>query len=94
MSKNTTPAERDTCHNLDAIQMIEQTIKTNRYFRNMTVLYNTLPHDIQYTAFKKILTYLEDSNKITHFKNGEVFWIFAENKSGLVDLEKNSIPLK
>ena len=47
-----------------------------------------------FQAFKKVLAYLEESNKIAYDKNGAVFWIFAKNKSGLVDLEKNSTLLK
>ena len=76
------------------IQMIEQMIESNHSFRNVTDLYNAMPRVVQHTTFKKVLTYLEKSNKIAYDKNGAVFWISAKNKSGLVDLEKNSIPLK
>ena len=80
--------------NLDTIQMIEQTIESHHDFRTVTELYDALPRGVQHATFKKVLTYLEESNKIAYDKNGAIFWIFAKNKSGLVDLEKNSIPLK
>ncbi len=80
--------------NLDTIQMIEQTIEKNHDFRTVTELYNVLPRGVQHATFKKVLVYLEESNKIAYDKNGAVFWIFARNKPGLINLEKNSISLK
>lgn len=80
--------------NLDTIEMIEQTIEQNHDFRTVTELYNALPRGVQHATFKRVLDYLEESNKIAYDKNGAVFWIFARNKQGLVHLEKNSIPLK
>ena len=80
--------------NLDTIEMIEQTIEKNHNFRTVTELYNALPRGVQHATFKKVLDYLEGSNKIAYDKNGAVFWIFARNKQGLVHLKKNSIPLK
>lgn len=80
--------------NLDTIQMIEQTIEKNHDFKTRTKLYNALPRGVQHTTFKKVLVYLEESNKIAYDKNGAVFWIFARNKPGLVNLKKNSISLK
>ena len=80
--------------NLDTIEMIEQTIEQNHDFRTVTELYNALPRGVQHATFKRVLDYLEGSNKIAYDKNGAVFWIFARNKQGLMHLEKNSIPLK
>ena len=80
--------------NLDTIEMIEQTIEQNHDFRTVTELYNALPRGVQHATFKRVLDYLEKSNKIAYDKNGAVFWIFARNKQGLMHLEKNSIPLK
>lgn len=80
--------------NLDTIEMIEQTIEQNHEFRTVTELYNALPRGVQHATFKRVLDYLEGSNKIAYDKNGAVFWIFARNKQGLMHLEKNSIPLK
>ena len=80
--------------NLDTIEMIEQIIEQNHDFRTVTELYNALPRGVQHATFKRVLDYLEKSNKIAYDKNGAVFWIFARNKQGLMHLEKNSIPLK
>jgi len=80
--------------NLDTIEMIEQIIEQNHDFRTVTELYNALPRGVQHATFKRVLDYLEGSNKIAYDKNGAVFWIFARNKQGLMHLEKNSIPLK
>jgi len=80
--------------NLATIEMIEQIIEKNHDFRTVTELYDVLPRGVQHATFKRILSYLEDSNKIAYDKNGALFWIFARNKAGLVNLEKNSVPLK
>ncbi len=96
MSKSAAVAAKKTTHSptLDTIQMVEQTIESNRDFRTATELYNALPRRIQHATFKKVLVCLEESNKIAYDKNGAVFWIFARDKPGLVGLEENSIPLK
>ena len=80
--------------NLDTIEMIEQIIEKNHDFRTVTELYNALPRGVQHATFKKVLGYLEESNKIAYDKNGAVFWIFARNKPGSDYLENNSIRLK
>ena len=80
--------------NLDTIVMIENTIEEKHDFRNSTELYRALPRGVQHATFKKVLVYLEESNKIAYDKNGVLFWIFARNKSGLVLLEKESTRLK
>ncbi|QLH06186.1 hypothetical protein C5F50_03150 [Nitrosopumilus ureiphilus] len=74
--------------------MIEQTIEKNHDFRTVTKLYDALPRGVQHATFKKVLVYLEDSNKIAYDKNGAVFWIFARNKPGLIELEQNSTLLR
>ena len=94
MSEDTILKTKTHNANLDTIQMIEQTIEKNHDFRTITDLYNALPRGVQHPTFKKVLVYLEDSNKIAYDKNGAVFWIFARNKPGLVILEKESTRLK
>ena len=89
-----TIAPKSHSPNLDTIEMIEQTIEKNHDFETVTRLYNALPRGVQHATFKKVLTYLEKSNKIAYDKNGAIFWIFARNKPGLIKLKKNSIPLK
>ena len=80
--------------NLDTIKMIEGVISKHRDFRNNTELYNMLPRGVQHATFKKVLEYLEQSNKIAYDKNGALFWIFAGNNSKIKNLERNSIRLK
>lgn len=94
MSESAVVAKKTHSPNLDTIRMIEQTIESNHDFRTATELYKALPRGVQHATFKKVLAYLEESNKIAYDKNGAVFWIFARNKPGLVGLEKNSISLK
>ncbi len=83
MSKTAALKKKSHSPNLDTIQMIEQTIEKNHGFRTVTELYGALPRGVQHATFKKVLTYLEESNKISYDKNGAVFWIFAKNKPGL-----------
>lgn len=78
----------------NTILIVEKTLKSNHDFKTITDLYNALPSGILYATFQKVLIYLEESNKIAYDKNGVIFWIFAENKSGLNNLHKKSIPLK
>lgn len=80
--------------NLDTIKMIEQTIEENHDFRTVTDLYNALPRRMQHATFKKVLVYLEESNKIAYDKNGAVFWIFTRTTPELDVLEQNSTLLR
>ena len=80
--------------NLDTIEMIEQTIEKNHDFKNITELYNALPRGVQYPTFKRVLQYLEQSNKIAYDRKGSVFWIFERNPDVSSSLEKNSVRLK
>ena len=93
MSKRAT-TKRVHSPNLDTIQMIEHVIESNHDFGTATELYNALPRGVQHATFKKVLDYLEESNKIAYDKGGAVFWIFARNKPGLVGLKKRSTSLK
>lgn len=94
MSQNTILEKKTHSPNLETIQMIEQTIEENHDFKTVTELYGALPRGVQHATFKKVLGYLENSNKIAYDKKGAVFWIFARNKPGLVILKKESTRLK
>lgn len=94
MSGTTILEKKTHSPNLETIQMIEDTIEKNHDFRTLTALYNALPRGTQHATFKKVLVYLEDSNKIAYDKNGAVFWIFARNKPELDVLEQNSTLLR
>ena len=94
MSVETTIQKKTHSPNLDTIEMVEELISEKHDFRTTTDLYDALPRGMQYATFKKVLDYLEKSNKIAFDKNGAVFWIFANNKPGLIELEQNSTRLK
>ena len=94
MSESPILEKRTHSPNLDTIQMIEKTIEDKHDFRTITELYHSLPRGVQYATFKKVLVYLEESNKISYDADGVIFWIFARNKSGLVVLEKESTQLR
>lgn len=94
MNKTTVFERKTHSPNLDTIEMIEETIEKNHDFKNITELYHTLPRGVQYATFKKVLDYLERSNKISYDKNGAVFWIFSKSKPGASSLEKHSVRLK
>lgn len=93
MGEDSTVAES---HNLnpDTMRMVEQAIKSLQDLETAAELYEALPRAVQYATFMKIPRRLEESNKIGYGRNGAVFWIFAENKPGLADLQMKSIRLK
>lgn len=80
--------------NLDSIEMIENIIEENHDFRTVTTLYNSLPRKMQHATFKRVLKYLEKSNKIAYDKNGAVFWIFERNEKDSDILEQQSTSLR
>ena len=94
MSVETTVQKKTHSPNLDTIEMVEELISEKHDFHTTTDLYDALPRGMQHATFKKVLDYLEKSNKIAFDKDGAVFWIFANNKPGLIELEKNSTLLK
>ena len=94
MSIEPTIQKKTHSPNLQTIEMIEEVISEKHDFHTRTDLYDALPRRMQHATFKKVLEYLEKSNKIAFDKNGAVFWIFANNKPGLIKLEQNSTRLK
>lgn len=65
--------------NLDTVLMVERLISKEREFASRNKLWRALPRQVQYQTFRKILEYLEDSNKIMIDKKGSVIWIFTDN---------------
>ena len=63
---------------LDTILMVEKAIKEAEKYPSRMELWRSLPKKIQYQTFKRILEYLESSNKIM-FNNREIIWIFPDN---------------
>lgn len=64
---------------LDTIEMVEKVIKKEKTFSSKNKLWRNLPKQVQYPTFKKILDYLESSNKIMYDKDEAIVWIFADN---------------
>ena len=63
---------------LDTILMVEKAIKEAKNYPTRMNLWRALPKKIQYQTFKRILDYLESSNKIM-FNSHEIVWIFPDN---------------
>ena len=64
--------------NLDTILMVEQAIKEAEAYPNKRSLWKSLPRQIQYQTFMRILEYLEASNKIL-FNGRSILWVAADN---------------
>jgi hypothetical protein len=64
---------------LDTIKMVESTLKKQKRYLTKNQLWRALPKQVQYPTFKKILDYLEESNKIIYDKDGTIVWVFADN---------------
>jgi hypothetical protein len=64
--------------NLQTILMVENAIKTSGAQQTKRRLWKSLPKQIQYQTFNRILQYLESSNKIT-FNTRKIAWIFPDN---------------
>jgi len=63
---------------LDTILMVEKAIiEAENYLTRMEV-WKSLPKQIQYQTFKRILEYLEASNKIV-FNGRKIVWVAADN---------------
>jgi hypothetical protein len=63
---------------LDTILMVENAIKESGSYPTKKELLESLPKKIQYQTFKRILDYLESSNKIM-FDSRKIIWIFPDN---------------
>ena len=63
---------------LDTILMVENTIREAGTYPTKKELLRSLPKQIQYQTFNRILEYLESSNKIV-FDERRIVWVFADN---------------
>jgi len=77
---------------LDTILMVENAIKESGSYPTKKELLESLPKKIQYQTFKRILSYLESSNKIM-FDSRKIIWIFPDNPK-LKRLLETSVKLK
>jgi len=63
---------------LDTILMVENAIRETRSYPTKKELLKSLPKQIQYQTFLRILEYLEGSNKIV-FDRRRIVWVFPDN---------------
>jgi DNA-binding transcriptional regulator YhcF (GntR family) len=63
---------------LDTILMVEKAIKEAETYPTKRELLKSLPRQIQYQTFNRILEYLESSNKIV-FDGRRIVWVFADS---------------
>ena len=77
---------------LDTILMVEKAIKQAKTYPTKKQLLQSLPKQIQYQTFNRILEYLESSNKIAVDKR-QIIWIFPDNPK-LKKLLETSIKLR
>jgi len=64
---------------LDTILMVEKAIKEAMEYPTRMGLWKALPRKIQYQTFKRILEYLEASNKII-FNGKNIVWCAVDNQ--------------
>ena len=63
---------------LDTILMVEKALRETKSYPTKKELLESLPKQIQYQTFNRILEYLESSNKIV-FDGRRIVWVFADN---------------
>lgn len=77
---------------LDTILMVENANREAKTYQTKMALLKSLPKQIQYQTFNRILEYLESSNKIAFGGRG-IIWVFADNPK-LKKLLENSAKLR
>ena len=63
---------------LSIIMMVEKAIKDFKSYPTKKELWKGLPKQIQYQTFKRILEYLEGSDKIL-YDGKSIIWVAADN---------------
>jgi hypothetical protein len=77
---------------LDTILMVENTIRQAKTYPTKKALLKSMPKQMQYQTFNRILEYLESSNKIA-FDGRRIIWVFADNTK-LKNLLQESVKLR
>ena len=77
---------------LDTVLLVEQAIKDSGNYPTKKELWESLPRKMQYQTFKRILEYLESSNKIL-MDGRSIVWIFPDNEK-LTKLLRESTKLR
>jgi len=63
---------------LDTILMIEKAIRDAKSYPTKKELWASLPKQVQYQTFNRVLEYLESSNKIV-LNGRQIIWVFPDN---------------
>jgi hypothetical protein len=63
---------------LGTIQMVEKSIKASKNYPSKRALWQSLPKQVHYQTFNRIIDYLLESNKII-LNDHEIVWVFADN---------------
>lgn len=77
---------------LDTILMVEKTIREAESCQTKKQLLQSLPKQVQYQTFNRILNYLESSNKIV-YDGRRIVWVFQDNPK-LEKLLETSVKLR
>jgi len=77
---------------LDTILMVENAIREAKSYPTKKELLESLPKQIQYQTFNRILEYLESSNKIV-FDGHKIIWVFPDNLK-LKELLESSVKVR
>jgi hypothetical protein len=77
---------------LDTILMVEKALRETKSYPTKKELLESLPKQIQYQTFNRILEYLESSNKIV-YDGRQIIWVFPDNPK-LKQLMETSIKLR
>ena len=63
---------------LGTILMVEKAIRTSKSYPTKKALWQSLPRQVQYQTFNRIIDYLLASNKII-LNDREIVWVFPDN---------------
>jgi len=63
---------------LDTILMIEKAIRDAKSYPTKKELLASLPKQVQYQTYNRVLEYLESSNKIV-LNGRQIVWVFPDN---------------
>jgi hypothetical protein len=77
----------------DPINIVENKIKKTQRYTSERKLYESLQSQLSYTRLKRILRYLEMSNKIMFDKDGSIVWIYTDSPKAKKSLQQ-SVPLE
>jgi mannose/fructose/N-acetylgalactosamine-specific phosphotransferase system component IIB len=72
--------------------MVEKAIREAQSYPTKKRLLQSLPRQVQYQTFNRILDYLESSNKIVYDKQ-KIIWVFPDNPK-LKKLIETSVQLR